>query len=594
MRWCVTTSSGHVLGFGQGSVIVASLDHMLQVNMVGANATAPAVVEAAAGSEASPAALNPFSRVMYTNVWDGVTAVYEAQAGSILKSTYHVQAGLDGNPADQIRLHYNRPVSLDDQGNLVIAYDNGTMTDSVPVAWQDIDGQRKFVEVSYMLLGNNEVGFALGDYDHSRQLVIDPTLTWNTFLGGAGDDYGQAVAVDGSGNVYVTGHSSATWGSPVRAFGGTANEVFVAKLNSSGSLVWNTFLGSATGGDQASAIAVDGSSNVYVTGWSGATWGSPVRAFGGGGQDLFAAKLNSSGVLTWNTFLGGSGQDDGTGIAVDGSGNVYVSGNSTATWGSPVRAFSGGGGDAFAAKLNSSGGLTWNTFLGGANSDMATAIAVDGSGNAYVTGNSAASWGSPVRAYSSGNDAFAAKLTTAGALVWNTFLGGSGSDFGNAIALDAGGSIYVAGHSLATWGSPVEAYGGGFTNAMVVKLSNSGSLTWNTFLGGTAQAGAYGVAIGISGNVHVAGRANATWGSPWRAFGGSFDAFTSELNSSGSTASSGFLGGSGNDYGYGIATDSGGNIYVAGYSSATWGTPVRVYSGASSRSAAGRHGRLKR
>ena len=149
-----------------------------------------------------------------------MTAVYEAQAGALLKSTYYVDADPDGNAAEQIRLHYNREVSLDDQGNLVIAYDHGTMTDSAPVAWQDIDGQRMFVHVSYVLLGNNEVGFAVGDYDHSRQLVIDPTLTWNTFLGSSGTDYAMVIAVDGSGNVYVAGYSSATWGSPVRAFGG--------------------------------------------------------------------------------------------------------------------------------------------------------------------------------------------------------------------------------------------------------------------------------------------------------------------------------------------------------------------------------------
>ena len=204
-------------------------------------------------------------QVTYAGLWDGVTAVYDAQDGAILKSTYYVDAGAGENAAEQIRLHYNRDVSLDEQGNLVIAYDNGTMTDSAPVAWQDIDGQRQFVKVSYVLLGNNEVGFAVGDYDRNQQLVIDPTLTWNTFLGAGGNDYAQAIAVDGSGNVYVAGYSSATWGSPVRAFG-TGDDGFVAKLDSSGNLIWNTFLGGARGRLMSTAIAVDGSGNVYVTG----------------------------------------------------------------------------------------------------------------------------------------------------------------------------------------------------------------------------------------------------------------------------------------------------------------------------------------
>ncbi len=307
------------------------------------------------------------------------------------------------------------------------------------------------MQVSYVLLGNNEVGFAVGDYDHSQQLVIDPTLTWNTFLGAGAlnqNDYGQSIAVDGSGNVYVAGMSNVTWGSPVRAFStnGSFYDAFLAKLDSSGNLVWNTFLGGTGGDDYAYGVAVDGSGNAYVSGMSVATWGSPVRAFGGGSTDAFVAKVSSSGTLTWNTFLGGTSSEYGNGVAVDGSGNVYVAGSSytAATWGSPVRANSGGD-EAFAAKLNSSGALTWNTFLGSSGNDYGQGIAVDSSGNVYVAGYGNATWGTPVRAYSSGNDGFAVKLSSSGALTWNTFLGGSGWDQANGVAVDGSGNVYVAG-----------------------------------------------------------------------------------------------------------------------------------------------------
>ena len=153
------------------------------------------------------------------------------------------------------------------------------------------------------------------------------------------------------------------------------------------------------------AIAVDGSGNVYVSGSSDATWGSPVRAYTSN-YDAFAAKLNSSGALTWNTFLGGSGDDNGRAIAVDGSGNVYVGGFSDATWGSPVRPYTSDE-DAFAARLDSSGALIWNTFLGGSGFDSGCAIAVDGSGKVYVSGFSDATWGSPVQAFTASYDAFA-------------------------------------------------------------------------------------------------------------------------------------------------------------------------------------------
>jgi hypothetical protein len=255
----------------------------------------------------------------------------------------------------------------------------------------------------------------VGDYDTTQALVIDPTLTWNTFLGTGGafeNDYGQSIAVDSSGNVYVAGHSNATWGSPVRAYSGSGYDVFVAKLDNSGNLVWNTFLGGSGGEDQGFGIAVDGSGNVYVTGWSAATWRSPVRSFSGGNADAFAAKLSSSGSLTWNTFFGSSGGSGsyGPGVAVDGSGNVHLVGHSNATWGSPWRAFGGGSYDAFAVKLNSSGSLASNGFLGGFGSDYGYGIATDGGGNVYVVGSSSATWGSPPRPYGASDDAFVAKL----------------------------------------------------------------------------------------------------------------------------------------------------------------------------------------
>ena len=416
----------------------------------------------------------------------------------------------------------------------------------------------------------------------SHALTNYPSLTWNTFLGGSGNDYGISIALDGSGNVYVTGASTTTWGNPVRAYVG-GYEAFVAKLNSSGTLIWNTFLG-GSGEDDGYGIAVDGSGNIYVTGMGDGTWGSPVQAYGGGSYDTFAAKLNSStGALVWNSFLGGSGDDYSNGIALDGSGNVYVTGSSNATWGSPVQAYGGGSNDAFAAKLNSStGALTWNTFLGGSGYDEGYGITVGGIGNVYVTGDSNATWGSPEGAYSGGYDAFAANLNSStGVLTWNTFLGGSGGDYGSGIAIDGSGNLYVTGDTNATWGSPVGAYSGSW-DAFAVKLNSStGALTWNSFLGGSGIDQGLGIAVDGSGNIYVTGHSTANWGNPMSPFsGGNRDAFAAKLNSStGALTWNTFLGGSGTDYGNGIAVDGGGNVYVTGDSTATWGSPVGAYTG---------------
>jgi hypothetical protein len=426
-------------------------------------------------------------------------------------------------------------------------------------------------------------------------VVIDPVMTWNTFLGGSGSiDYGLAIAVDSSGNVYVTGDSTATWqgsSSPVRAFTASTSDAFAAKLNSSGVLQWNTFLG-GSGSDNGQAIAVDGNGNVYVAGTSDQTWGSPVRAYYGSGTDAFAAKLTSSGTLTWNTFLGGSGTDNGYAIAVDGSGNVYVAGDSTATWQDtplPVRAFTSNGTnrDSFAAKLDSSGNLTWNTFQGSNGTDSGQAITLDGSGNVYVAGYSSTTWGAPVRAYTSGYDAFAAKLnSSSGVLAWNTFLGGSGNDYGYGIAVDGSGNVYVAGYSDATWGTPIRPFtvNGTNTDALAAKLNSSGALTWNTFLGGIGTDFGYGIAVDGSGNVYVAGYSSATWGAPMRPFtvnGTNTDALAAKLDSGGNLTWNTFLGGSGADFGYGIALDGSGNVYVAGCGNSTsWAEalpPLRAY-----------------
>jgi len=202
---------------------------------------------------------------------------------------------------------------------------------------------------------------------------------------------------------------------------------------------------------------------------SNATWGSPIRPHAGG-DEVFVAKLNGSGTLQWHTFLGGLSWDSGYDIAVDTSGNVYLAGGSVGTWGSPIRPHAGGW-DAFVAKLNGSGALQWHTFLGGPYLDEGIGIALDTSGNVYLAGGSVGTWGSPLRPHSYGKDAFVAKLNGSGTLQWHTFLGGAGDDWGNGIAVDTSWNVYVAGRSNATWGSPIRTYTGSW-DAFVARISD--------------------------------------------------------------------------------------------------------------------------
>ncbi len=328
---------------------------------------------------------------------------------------------------------------------------------------------------------------ALNDAFVAKLNAANGALQWHAFLGGAGDDYGNGIALDTSGNVYLAGTSSATWGATIPRIFTALHDAFAAKLNANGALQWTTFLGGA-GIDEGADIATDGNANVYVVGASDDTWGtSPLRAYTAG-WDAFAAELNSDGALQWHTFLGDVGQDRGYAIVADAGGdNIYAAGGSTATWGAPQRAYSAWW-DGFAVKLNGSGALQWNTFLGSTWSDTSNGIVLDGSGNVFVAGAGDAEWGAPVGAYSSGYDVYAVKLDpSSGALQMLSFAGGWGDDFGGGIALDPSGNILLAGVNDVVWGEPVQSYGDA-PNAFALKLNAEGELQWNTFLGGAPYA----------------------------------------------------------------------------------------------------------
>jgi len=568
------TAGGHVLGFNEGGIVVASSNHALKVEFVNAQPILPEDKGKSTSTENNGQTTDPLGKVIYQDLWPGVSLVYEKHGTGVYKSTYYLwPAGRSGTERiDQIRLRYNAPVDMDKNGDLIISFKTGQMRESKPIAWQEIEGKKVPVEISYQITEKKEVGFNIGSYDSNLPLVIDPVLSWNTFMGSVNMDYGQGVAIDSNGNVYLTGYSFSTWGTPVNAHTGS-NDAFAAKLDPNGNLLWNTFMGSGNW-DYGYGIAIDTSGSVHVAGLSATTWGTPVNAHAGN-TDAFAAKLDTNGNLLWNTFMGSGLGDYGYDIALDAGGNAYVTGRSWAPWGNSVRAYAGDD-DAFAAKLDTNGNLLWNTFMGSGSWDYGNGIAVDTGGNAYVTGYSQATWGTPVNAHTGSDNAFAAKLDTNGNLLWNTFMGSGVGDFGNDIAVDAGGNVYVTGYSSATWGTPINMYAGG-DEVFATKLNTNGNLLWNTFMGSGSLEYGNGIAVDSNGNVYVAGTNWATWGNPVSTYSGDSDAFAAKLNNNGVLQWNTFMGSAYEDEGFGIAVDSNGNVYVAGYSFDTWGAPVNAH-----------------
>ena len=364
--------------------------------------------------------------------------------------------------------------------------------------------------------------------------AIDVGLRWNTFLGGTVNSHGHALALDNSGNIYVVGISNATWGSPVRAYSGFNFDTFVAKLSPSGALLWNTFLG-GEGDDVGLNLALDAAGNIYVAGLTQLSWGTPIRPYAGGMYDVWAAKLDATGALQWNTFLGGDQADQSPWVAVDPSGNVYMSGVSLSTWGTPINPFDANA-DGFIAKLNGAGVLQWNTFFGSPDDEAPWSITADGSGNLFVTGSSMVSWGTPVHPHSAGwnSDGFVAKFDGGGALQWTTFMGASGeTDGGYGVTTDISGNVYVTGISNATWGSPVNPFASN-EETFAAKLNGGGVLQWNTFLGGTGYDQGMSIAVDAAGKVSVGGVSTATWGSPVLPYwAGPKNDFAARLTSSG-------------------------------------------------------------
>jgi hypothetical protein len=402
-----------------------------------------------------------------------------------------------------------------------------------------------------------------------------PTVSWAKSIGGTGYDNGQAIATDSDGNVYVVGQylDSVTIGSTILDSEGS-NDAFVAKYDTSGTVQWARSIGGASF-DYGYGIATDSAGNVYVTGRyvGSVTIESITLNSTAGSSDAFVAKYDTSGTVQWATSIGGTGSDDGYGIATDSGGNVYVIGNYSSdsiTIESITLYSNSASNDAFVAKYDTSGTVQWAKSIGGTNFDSGYGIATDSAGNVYVIGRYVGSVtiGSTTLESEGATDAFVAKYDTSGTVQWARSIGGSFSDTGQAIATDSAGNVYVIGryYGIATIESITLTSVSGSDDGFVAKYDTNGTVQWAGKIGGTRSDSGYGIATDSDGNVYVTGRYadSVTIGSTTLDSEGSNDAFVAKYDTSGTVQWAKNIGGTGSDTGYGIATDSDGNVYVTG------------------------------
>jgi Beta-propeller repeat len=534
-----------------------------------------------------------YARVRATRWLSGVDVIWYGGATG-LEYDLEVSAGVDAR-AIAFEIAGADSVAVTEDGSLEIATSEGALLQKPPLV---VQGGRE-LPTRYVLAGDAHVRFAFEGYRLEEPLRIDPVLTYSTYLGGFGSDQGNGIAVDGSGSSYVAGTTQSTnlpTQGGVQSVNAGSFDVFVTKLNAGGSaLVYSTYLG-GLGADQANGIAVDSSGNAYVTGFTASTNFPTLNAFQSTNRatctdctTAFVAKLGPSGsVLAYSTYVGGSGGESAAQVAVDGSGDATIVGLTRSTdfpTSFALQSTNKGSGNAFVTKLDAAGSaLAYSTYLGGTGSDSGKGIALDASGNAYITGVAGSTNFPVLGAFQpvtgGGNDAFVSKLSPSGSLLYSTYLGGSGTDAGTAIAVDTGGNAYVSGLTSSTnfplHGAFQSANAAGSAGtAFVSKLGASGTaLLYSTYLGGSGGDAAYGIAVDVGGNAFIAGDTSSTnfpTQSPVQStYAGGGDAFVTLLGASGSVlAYSTYLGGSGQDTGAAIAVDTSGNAYVTGTTTST-------------------------
>ena len=575
--------------------------------------------------------IHTYTGVRYQEVYAGVDVTYYGNQNE-LEHDFTVRPG--GSPdVIEFELKGGKRAQIDQGGGITVSLPDGDdLRMRKPFAYQEVGGVRREVPVSFVSRGGRRFGFKTGEYDRARELVIDPVLSYSTFLGGSGGDRGFDITVDAQGNAYVTGSVTSVnfpvSGSAYQKNRGDIFDAFVTKLNPAGTaVVFSTYLG---GGDYdvALSLAVDSARNVYVSGATASTnFPTTAGAFQRTlvNQTAFVTKLSPQGdALLYSTLLGGKEGGSGAQVAADAAGDIYLAGTTSsadfpttpnAYRPSPPAPNSDSDGpvfpEGFLAKIHPAGGgssdLVYSTFFGGNSYESVSSVTVDAGGRVYVAGSTVSTTfpttPDAVQPSPTGSDLAArraADLTDgillkmdpgapgAAGLVYSTHIGGTGRDHCSGVALDPSGNVYLTGYTRSqdfpTTRNALQTSPRGGSDAFVVKLNTSrpgaSGRVYATYLGGSGDENIFrgDIAVDSAGNAYLTGETSSTdlpvtvgafqpssggVSDVFSAPGG--DAFVAKLNAAGTAlVYFTYLGGKGGDGAGGIALDARNNAYLTG------------------------------
>jgi hypothetical protein len=558
----------------------------------------PAAIQIVLGNRPSAwrSGVPGYQRLTYRELYPGIDAVYQA-GGSGLKSEYRVSPGADPARI-RLAYGDGAKARVGRDGCLIVTSGRAELREAPLEVFEDRGGERRKVAGRYHVYPDGTVGFRLGGFDRSLPLVIDPALAYSTYLGGGLYDAATAIALDASGYAYVAGWTESAdlpTAGGIQSGSGGGVDAFVAKLSRDGStLLYFTYLGGSAL-DRALGIAVDPTGNAYVTGYTESIdfpVVAPYQTNRKGVRNAFVTKISADGAsMVYSTYLGGSTEDAGNAIAVDSAGRATVAGETTSTDFpvlSAVQSTPGGGSDAFVTRLSAAGaGLVFSTYLGGSGDDRATGVALDSSANAYITGGTG-STGFPLSGALQNSlhgvqDAFVTKLAATGTIAYSTYLGGTTDtvtlpEFASAIAVDSSGCAYIAGLTNATDFPIFNAYRssrqGTDSDGFVSKLNAAGSaLVYSTYLGGSGIDYATGIQVDSSGRAYVVGATTSTDFPAVSAYqsakAGDYDGFLTEFSAAGnSIVNSTYLGGAHSDAASSVALVAS-RVAIAGHTLST-------------------------